>query len=212
MPSHPPPAPKSSNSSLWQTLLALLVVAFVLVGVALLVRIAWRSLLDLENQVAAAIVAGSTTVLVSVLSVTAARYWERRNERERELRIKKVPVYERFIGDWLNLMLNSKDVGLDETAAKQFFSALTPQLTIWASDDVVGSWSRLRREWAQLGGDAADARDPTELIFEFESLLFEIRHDLGHSNKGLKPGDLLGLWVNDIHEYVPRLRSTSRVA
>jgi hypothetical protein len=39
-------------------------------------------------------------------------------------------------------------------------------------------------------------------MFEIENLLLAIRKDLGHENKGLAPGKVLGLFVNDIHEHI----------
>ena len=180
-----------------------------IVGVALLlgllfliflgIRTAWRSFQGLENQVAAAVVAASATVLVSVLSVTVTRLWERHNERERELRAKRVPVYERFISEWLGLMLNSRGGQLDEERAKEFFITLTPDILVWASDEVLVQWSRERRRWTQV----AEQGNAMEMMFRFEDLLLTIRRDLGHSNKGgVERGDVLGLWVNDIDDYL----------
>lgn len=42
-------------------------------------------------------------------------------------------------------------------------------------------------------------------LFLFEDVLFSLRGDIGHSNKGLSQGDLLALFVNDIDKYVDRL-------
>ncbi|MCW2835346.1 MAG: hypothetical protein JWN68_3299 [Nocardioides sp.] len=76
----------------------------------------------------------------------------------------------------------------------QFFKKITPQLMIWASNDVVVKWSRFRR-----GGDK---HPPMEYMFMMEELLTAIRKDLGHSG-AITKGDLLGLYVNDIDEHLP---------
>jgi hypothetical protein len=37
----------------------------------------------------------------------------------------------------------------------------------------------------------------------YEALLRAIRRDLGHSDKGLKQGDLLKLFINDLDDEAP---------
>lgn len=178
--------------------IGVVVLGLILVLLVLGLQVAWRAFRELENQVAAAVVAASATVLVSVVSVTLTRLWERRNERERELRTKRVPVYERFITEWLGLMLGSAGGALDEQRAKEFFVNLTPDLLVWASDDVLVRWSRERRRWTQIQPGAGGM----DMMFRFEELLLAIRRDLGHPNKGVARGDVLGLWVNDIDDYL----------
>ena len=181
----------------WSTLFGLTLLAGLLLVAYFVARAAWRGFRELENQVAAAVVAASATILVSVLSVTLTRMWERKNERLRELHAKRVPVYERFITEWLGLMLSSGGQ-LNEDRAKQFFVTITPDILVWASDEVLAKWSRERRSWTTMpaGGDAMD------LMFRFEDLLLAMRRDLGHRNNGVSRGDVLGLWVNDIDDYL----------
>lgn len=186
-----------ARSTRWSTLVGLAVLAGLVVFAYFAARAAWRGLQELENQLAAAVVAASATVLVSVLSVSLTRLYERRNERLRELHAKRVPVYERFITDWLGLMLGSQGQ-LDEDRAKQFFISITPDLLVWASDEVLVKWSRERRSWTNMSASA----DAMDLMFRFEDLLLAMRRDLGHRNVNISRGDVLGLWVNDIDDYL----------
>ena len=41
-----------------------------------------------------------------------------------------------------------------------------------------------------------------KILFEMESLLLAIRKDLGHSNRGTGRGAILGLFINDIDDYI----------
>ena len=88
----------------------------------------------------------------------------------------------------------------DGTTAKQevgfveVMQRLTPQLLTWAGDDVLVKWSRYRR--------LAGGLDPIESMFELEKVFLAIRKDFGHSNRKVGKGDVLGLFVNDINEYV----------
>jgi hypothetical protein len=79
----------------------------------------------------------------------------------------------------------------------EYFNKFTQQLLIWGSDGVVKQWSELRR----LTINASDASNFNNM-FEFEKLLYEIRKDIGHKNKGLNKGDLLGLFINDLDKYI----------
>lgn len=162
-----------------------------LVGLALfLARVAIRSFASLDPQVSAALaVAGATVIVVPI-----TRWFERRRLREEPLQTRKVDVYERFIRGFLDNFFDQRRGGMDQAKLLAFMSDVTPDLTIWASDDVLARWSRLRRRWA-AGEHSPEA---SEALQELEALFLAIRQDLGHGNKGLEPGDVLGLWINDI--------------
>ncbi|CAN5850556.1 hypothetical protein BH24ACT3_BH24ACT3_09720 [soil metagenome] len=153
-------------------------------------RVAFRSFASLDSQVAAALaVAGATVIVVPI-----TRWFERRRLREEPLQSRKVDVYERFIRGFLDNFFDQRRAGvIDEAKLLAFMTDITPDLTIWASDEVLAGWSRLRRRWA----DRATAGG-IQALLELEQLFLSIRQDLGHSNKGLKQGDVLGLWVNDL--------------
>jgi hypothetical protein len=176
--------------------LVLSVITGFLIGLVALVRALVRVFTHLDNQVAAAIVVASSAAVVSVASLIFTRVLEQRAERLRELRAKKSPVYERFITGWLDLLLNSKDGEVDQEKLQAFFQQATIDFTIWASDEVLVTWSRRRRAFIK-------AVDPMESMFGFEQLFLTVRKDLGHRNKNVQPGDLLGLWVNDVDDYLP---------
>ena len=42
------------------------------------------------------------------------------------------------------------------------------------------------------------------MLFAYEDLLYAVRRDLGHGNRGLKRGDILALFVNDIEEHLKK--------
>lgn len=58
-------------------------------------------------------------------------------------------------------------------------------------DDVIATWVKFRKY--VLNEDFK-----YQGLFLIENVLFAIRSDVGHSNKGLKKGDLLTLFINDI--------------
>lgn len=186
------------------TITLAITVAFV-IGIGFGARASVRWLFDGVNAtVAAAIVAAVTTTLVSVLGLTLGRYLERRHQIEVELRERKVPIYTEFVEGLMKFLASSgegygrprsanPEVGANDIDLVAFFHKMTPQLMIWASNDVVSKWSVFRR--------AAGKRESLPYMFMMEELLTAIRKDLGHPGD-LPEGDLLGLFINDIDAFI----------
>ena len=151
--------------------------------------------------ISAAIVAAAATTSVSVLGVALGRYLERRHQIEVELRERKIPMYTEFVNGLMKIF-NQREPELREAAdglvdsqfdLVEFFREMTPRLMVWASDEVVSKWSVLRRD--------SDERELVINMFMLEDLLTSIRKDLGHPG-AIPKGHLLGLFVNDIREYL----------
>jgi hypothetical protein len=176
-------------------LVGLVVLAGACVGLALAAKWGLGWLFDgVDPTISAAIVAAAATTVVSVASVAFGRYFERQRQIEVEIRERKIPMYKDMVQGLLDGILNSKDS--DNTAALEaLFRLLTPQLVTWASDDVIGAWTRFKRQ----SGDGA----PIDVMFQFEEVLKAVRIDLGHKSGDLAKGDLLGLFVNDIQDHLP---------
>jgi hypothetical protein len=64
---------------------------------------------------------------------------------------------------------------------------------IWGSDEVIASFSAFRQS-------SFEGADPLAVAIAVERMLFAIRRDLGHKNKSLKPGSILGTFINDLHK------------
>ncbi|WP_043891131.1 hypothetical protein [Paenibacillus sp. Aloe-11] len=60
----------------------------------------------LQKEVAAALIAASATIVVSVLSVVVAKYYEKKRAIELEHRSKKIPIYEEFVEFLFKLLMN----------------------------------------------------------------------------------------------------------
>lgn len=113
---------------------------------------------------------------------------ERRRLREEPLQTRKVDVYERFIRGFLDNFFDPRRGGMDQAKLLAFMSDVTPDLTIWASDDVLARWSRLRRRWA-AGENSPEA---SEALQELEALFLAIRQDLRHGTKASSRGTSWG--------------------
>lgn len=81
-----------------------------------------------------------------------------------------------------------------------FLVKVTPKLVMWSSDEVLQNF----REFRQCG--IKQSSDPEtfglQAMLIYEKMLLSIRKDLGHKNQNLNNGSILGIFVNDIDEYI----------
>ena len=186
----------------WHVALSIMIIIGIGIGVFFVIK--WLIIIfsGLQKEVAAAIIAATGTVLVSVISVMVGKYLERKRSIEQELRNKKIPMYNGFVEFWLNFMMSEKITGkqITEKETIKYFNKFTQELMVWGSDEVVSLWSQYRRKFVNQDPEKPDPSFNN--MFEFEKLLLAIRKDTGHKNKGLKRGDLLGLFINDIDKHL----------
>jgi hypothetical protein len=190
------PKTKWSQLLLGFVLLIIIVAGLVFISIGL-----WNIFKGLQKEVAAALIAASTTILVSVFSITGAKYYDRRRSIEQELREKKMPVYFEFIEFNMKLLFSDKITGkaMSEKEMEKFLYAFTQKIMIWGSDEVVVAWSNYRRKIINYSPESDIG---FTAMFELERLLLALRKDTGHKNKNIKRGDLLGLFINDVDNYV----------
>ena len=154
-------------------------------------------LASIKSDLAVAIIAASASITVSVLSLIISKRLESQAVIIQELRARKTPIYEEFISTLYRVVFANKigEEPMSEEELVKFFANYTEKLTIWGSDDVIKAYRRFRM--ASVANEL-----PTNSMFLYENLLFEIRRDLGHKNQGFKRGTLLGLFVNDIDQHL----------
>ena len=170
-------------------------------GFYVLVTASIRVFRSLDSDIAVAVIAGAATVFVSVLSVILGKIYERRAAVDREHRERKVPVYEDLMQFMFRVLMSDKlGKEVSEQEMIEFISSFNQRMMVWGSDEVLKAWSQWRRK-------AGNGGEPFALMFEYERLILAIRADLGHRNKNLSPGDILGLFVNDIDEHTFKARS-----
>lgn len=88
----------------WQVVLVLLGLVALLIGLFYAMGAGLRRFAGLDPTVGAALVAGSATVIVSVITVFAGRAYERRRIVEENLRSKKIEMYQKFLAFWFDLL------------------------------------------------------------------------------------------------------------
>jgi len=164
-----------------------------------------------DATVTAAIIAAVAGAYGSVISLILNRHYERHRESEEHARLieeaasaKKVPVYEEFVGFWLDTLFAER-MGKPKPTAEdimQGFVTWTKPILMWGSDEVVRSWGRLRIDMARYG------KDPQGL-FAFEDFLIMLRRDAGYPDTTVGKGDILRLFVNDVDQYLDATTDTA---
>lgn len=185
----------------FQTIIGLLFVIIILFGCGWSLRAGWHVFIVLDKSIAATTIAACATILVAAMSAILANYYTRRRELAQQLYQRKTAIYEEFISFWFRMTMGDKIEGEKPTEedVQRFFASFTQTLIVWGSDEVVGQWSSMRRQWVSL---SEDGKPSTDMLFDLERLFLAIRRDTGHKNKNLKKGDLLGLFVNDVDKYI----------
>ena len=182
----------------FHTLLALAIVILTGWGLFELARTFWSAFVQLNPTIAVGMLAAAATVLVSVVSVLYAKHLEQRMALRKEHREKKVPVYEELIAFIFRVIYSSKEGGVPMSTEEMVntHSRLTQTAIVWASDDVLKAFGGFRTASLEA------ATNPLGLALAVENLFLAIRKDLGHQNKGLFAGQLLKLFINDLHKLV----------
>ncbi|MBD2694492.1 hypothetical protein [Anabaena catenula] len=186
---------QQKQQSAIQNLLGFLLLALICAFIYTIIKILVDLLLELDPRVAAAIVAATATVLVSVFSVLISKFLEQRVKIIQDNRDKKIPVYEELINFVFKIVKSvKKGEQLPEDEMENFMFSFTEKIIVWGSDDILQKFYKFKNN-----NDTGDGREIALLI---EDLLLAIRKDLGHSNKGLSQGKILGLFISDFDKYM----------
>ncbi len=142
------------------------------------------------------------TVILTVFGTLLTIGNNIQNQIRNEQREYKVKIYEHITHFFFEIIFATK---LDKTPKTEaeitaFLIELTPKLVMWGSDDVVKSFKEFRSCASKTGSGIYISSIEAMLIFE--QMLLHIRKDLGHSNRNLKACSILGIFVNDIEEFI----------
>lgn len=204
----------------WQTAIGIIVVlglaGFLIWGLVKVWLLFLEYISHAKPTVGAAIIAAAGTVMVSVLSAVFARLFEKNKELtikhqeiEHEIREKHIPTYQELVQFLFKIFQSSKTgTKLSEEEITAFFTDFTQKILVWGSDRFTRDFSAFREAIVlytqqQQSGKATNA-DLAKAMLALEVLLYSIRADCGHANKGLGKGDLLTFFINDIRDYIPK--------
>jgi hypothetical protein len=112
-----------------------------------------------------------------------------------EQKPKKIEIYDKVIKFFFDSILANKlgNKPKNEQELIQGFSDMTPDLILWASDDVLNIYIKFRQF---ANNNIQDSSDNPILLFG--QMLLAMRKDLGHQNNQLNELSILGTFVNDV--------------
>lgn len=146
-------------------------------------------------EVYAALIVGSTTILVSVWSVLWSSRSQQRQLIEQEQRKQKAVVYQELLVYWVIVMRGERRRSSASERKKMdqgYYRSVPPKMLAWASESVLKEYG--------LRASPLGEKEEDRSILDFEQLLFALRKDLGYSNKNLERGDLLRTFLLGVDE------------
>lgn len=157
------------------------------------------SLSNMDAVVIVALITGSVSILGVVISSIVSKIIEYRQNIKRYLYEKKEEPYSEFIEMVYKIQENvKKNKEYNDKEMLDDIFSFSKKLTLWGSSKVIRKWLAFR-EISQEQND-----NPTDNLFILEEIIFEIRKDMGQKKSGLKQGDILAFFVNDIKDYIPK--------
>jgi hypothetical protein len=168
-------------------ILNIFLAVLVVIGGYFVVRALSDILTSTNPQVGSAIIGAGGAVTVTLIGSIWAKQIENQRLIQQEQRAKKAQVYEEFMEFWFPTLGNFDPSSPEwTTEVEDYVRRQTHGIATWGSEEFLSAFITFK---ADLNIDRAAA------IADFETVLLALRADLGYSNKGLKPGDLIKIFL-----------------
>lgn len=149
---------------------------FLLFILVLLVYGMYLLAVSTDPSISAAAITASSTIIVSTMTVTIGRYFEKKKELEALHREQKIPIYGKFLDGLFAVFYNQKK-GKNLDIVK-FLQEWQQKIVLWGGPKVVNSYVAWKDELSE--------HEPNvETMKSTEKLILAIREELGHENDNL---------------------------
>lgn len=191
------------------SLVSLAVLAGLLFGAYMIVTGIWTAFSKLKLEIAVAIVAATTTVLVSVLTVVLGKYFERQREVEAHFRDRKLALYEQFLDQFFRLFQEQ-----DQQAKPDDANTLTQFLKEWQKRIVLRGSPGVLKAYFNWKNHVTKEVPDADSLFLMDEFFRELRADVGQSSRGLRKGAFSNLILRQAPLFLhmakknPKLRLT----
>lgn len=161
-----------------------------LIGIAILGLIIWALFYEIGQAPWQFI-----TILIALLGTLITFSGNFLIQVRNEQKPKKIEIYDKVIKFFFDSILASKLGKKPKTEEEliQGFADMTPDLILWASDDVLNLYIKFRQITNNNMQDSS-----SNPILLFGQMLLAMRKDLGHQNKRINEVSILGTFVNDV--------------
>jgi hypothetical protein len=137
----------------------------------------------IPKEIAAALIAGTATVLVATLTVVVAKYFERKRELDALHREKKTEIYDEFLKGFFDTYFSGAEDSPTQSPEDlvRFMREFMRKLLLWSGPEPIAAFVRWKDHLSKGKPDA-------QSLFLTEQFILAIRKDLRHSNEGIAKG------------------------
>jgi len=169
-----------------RTFFSLLLALALIVGMGWLLYLGiqgvWHALVSVNPQLAVAVVAAATTLIVSTATVMLGRYFERKKEIEAHFRAEKIKIYDEFLAELFKVF---ESEGEASDGMVKFIREWQRKLVLWGGSNVLAAYFK----WMQRLKSTPDA----QTVFLMDEFFRALRADIGQNSKGLEKGAFANL-------------------
>lgn len=156
---------------------------------------------NLDINVLLAIIAS----IITIIGYFISKHIEKSKIIEQQIRNQKLPVYEEFINFLIETTKKTKtNKPISDKEIKEigiFFTKMNVNSILWLSDKTLKSYSNWKNELITFSNiETQSNHDISKVFHSLETLILDIRKDIGHKNKNINKGDILSLFINDLHK------------
>jgi len=179
-------------------------------GAIRLVGVVWGAFAELDKTIAAAIVAGTFTVIATTITVMVGRYFEEKRKQSELHREQKITMYDAFIARIFEMFANdaveTKDTDTEagnELERIQFLREHQRQFLLWSSSGVIRAYA----EWQKTLTGEPNA----QTVLKMENFFLAVRRDLGHANWGIKQGDTVRFLLRHTDFFLQQIKNNPNI-
>ena len=168
---------------LWRVLVTSAILALLGWFLVLGLRGVWHALVGVSPQLAGALVAGATTIIVGTVTVMLGRYYERKRDIEAHFRADKIKIYDEFLQELFKVFHSGTQLGepgTDDNLVK-FMREWQRKLVLWGGPNVLRSYFL----WI---GHLKNRNPDVQALFLMDEFFRALRSDVGQSSAGLERG------------------------
>ncbi len=162
--------------------------------------VGWLSSLasKLDAVIIVALITATVSLIGVIISSVVSKIIDYKKNREEYLAQKREKPYGEFVDMVYKIQQNSKNPNF--YTQEEMISDLlrfSKDITLWGSKKVVKKWVKFRE-------NGADPKTARENMFVMESIMNEMRKDLGL--KRTKKGNLLSFFINDLKKSMKEIK------
>ena len=179
------------------TLMSIIVTGLVLAFIGFVLWLVYQAIARIPEETGRLLLSISIPILGSAVLLAVQRSWEKHRDLTQRMRDKKEPLLDQMLERLFEVMDSGvRDKSPDHSKWRSVMMELNRQLIIWGSEHLIREYNAVLAKFrSSASADTSDKTRAIELMQEVERLFLAARRELGHSNRGLRRGDLLRIFI-----------------